>query len=60
VDGRRPGSAARRRGSYELLDGILLVSPAPSKRHQRAVKLVFMALESACPTGFEVFFAPLD
>ena len=45
---------------YELLDGILLVSPAPSKRHQRAVKLVFMALESACPAGFEVFFAPLD
>ncbi len=45
---------------YELLDGTLLVSPAPTRLHQRAVKRVFSALDGACPPEFEVFFAPLD
>jgi Uma2 family endonuclease len=30
---------------YEVLDGVLLVSPAPSFRHQRAVQLLFRILD---------------
>jgi Uma2 family endonuclease len=45
---------------YELVDGMLLVSPAPTPIHQRAAARLFLALEAACPPGLEVFFAPLD
>ena len=45
---------------YELLDGLLLVSPAPPKSHQRAVGRMYLLLTKACPAAFEVFFAPLD
>jgi Uma2 family endonuclease len=45
---------------YELLDGALLVSPAPTRLHQRAVARVFTILTAACPPEFEVLFAPLD
>lgn len=30
---------------YEVLDGVLLVSPAPSFRHQRAIQLLFRILD---------------
>ena len=45
---------------YELVDGVLLVSPAPVPRHQRAARGVFRLLDAAAPHGLEVFFAPLD
>jgi Uma2 family endonuclease len=42
---------------YELLDGILLVSPAPGTRHQKVVLRTGMRLEEACPEAFEVLIA---
>lgn len=45
---------------YELLDGLLLVTPAPVPVHQRASRRLLLLLEAACPPGHEVFFAPLD
>jgi Uma2 family endonuclease len=45
---------------YELVDGVLLVSPAPSAAHQRAVKQLFRLLDPLVPSGMEVFFAPFD
>jgi Uma2 family endonuclease len=46
---------------YELLDGLLLVTPAPVTQHQRATARLHLLLAGACPPlGMEVFFAPLD
>jgi Uma2 family endonuclease len=45
---------------YELLDGMLLVTPAPVPQHQRAAARLHLLLGPACPAGMEVFFAPLD
>jgi Uma2 family endonuclease len=45
---------------YELLDGLLLVTPAPVPVHQRASGRLFLLLAAACTPQFEVFFAPLD
>lgn len=45
---------------YELVDGMLLVSPAPRPLHQRAIARLHLALAATCPEHLEVFFAPLD
>lgn len=45
---------------YELLDGILLVTPAPIPIHQAAIGELFKALDAACPPHLKVFVAPLD
>jgi Uma2 family endonuclease len=46
---------------YELLDGSLLVTPAPSWLHQRVVTRLWQVLASAVTSrDIEVFVAPLD
>ena len=45
---------------YELLDGTLLVSAAPSRRHQRVLRDLVVLLQAACPPHLEVLFAPFD
>lgn len=45
---------------YELIDGVLVVSPAPVPLHQRAVGNLHLALRAACPDELEVFLAPFD
>ena len=36
---------------YELDDGVLIVSPAPTNRHQLAVTRLAVILTAACPAG---------
>ena len=43
---------------YELIDGMLLVSPAPGRWHQRAALNLAMGLTARCPAEFEVVIAP--
>lgn len=46
---------------YELLDGVLLVSPAPRIIHQQVLGKLFRLLhESAVDGKLEVLFAPVD
>ena len=45
---------------YELVDGTLLVSAAPSKQHQRVLGNLHLILRAACPAELEVFLAPTD
>lgn len=45
---------------YELIDGILSVSPAPLPLHQRALRELLIVLHAGCPAEDEVFCAPLD
>jgi Uma2 family endonuclease len=45
---------------YELIDGMLIVSPSPSWHHQRAAKRLLLLLEAACPPHLEVLPGPFD
>src|SRR6476620_4346983 len=45
---------------YEIIDGVLIVSPSPVPRHQRAIRKLCRIFEDNCPDDHEVFFAPLD
>ena len=45
---------------YEIIDGILIVNPAPVPRHQRATGRLYRIFQDNCPDDHEVFFAPLD
>ena len=45
---------------YELLDGVLIVSPAPRTIHQRMLRSLVVRVLEACPADLELFFAPYD
>ena len=43
---------------YELIDGMLFVSPAPGFRHQKMVAQVVVRLDQVCPEDLHVLPAP--
>jgi len=45
---------------YELLDGLLLVTPAPVLAHQDVVGNLYLLLRAARPDTMSVLFAPVD
>lgn len=45
---------------HELLDGMLVMSPAPSRRHQKLAFQLAVRLDAAVPREFEVMMAPFD
>ncbi len=45
---------------YELIDGALVVTPPPSRRHQGVSERLHSVVKSACPEELRVLFAPLD
>ena len=45
---------------YELLDGAIVMTPAPGKPHQWAAQELFVQLRAAAPEAMTVFMAPLD
>ena len=45
---------------YELIDGALIVTPAPSRRHQAVSSRLHTALTAGCPDHLLGLAAPLD
>lgn len=45
---------------YELIDGAIIVTPAPPWRHQHVSGELYDVLKAARPDGIQVYFAPLD
>lgn len=43
---------------YEIVDGVLIVSAAPGRLHQRAAGRTYRLLDDACPADLEVLIAP--
>ncbi|MGH3934976.1 MAG: Uma2 family endonuclease [Pseudonocardiaceae bacterium] len=43
---------------YELIDGVLIVTPAPGWPHQQSSGALFVQLWNACPSEFRVLSAP--
>jgi Uma2 family endonuclease len=44
--------------TYELIDGVLFVSPPPGRRHQRALLRLAELLDDACPEELAVLWPP--
>lgn len=44
--------------SYELIDGVLFVSPPPGRRHQRAMLRLGELLDDSCPEELAVLWPP--
>jgi len=45
---------------YEILDGVLLVTPAPVPRHQAVLLELAILLRAACAADHQAFVAPVD
>ncbi|MGQ0630880.1 MAG: Uma2 family endonuclease [Sporichthyaceae bacterium] len=45
---------------YEIIDGMLHVSPAPNWEHQEVAGELFVQLRAACPADLRVMMAPFD